>query len=555
MTDVVEIIEGEVAQKELQSAASRVRPRPPAHSRIPARNNSHQSKLKPVTERDESDDIEDLSASVRSFDGIDTDALKRLSAMSIMSTIDDSDRSIFSASSSSSSGKRSGSLNAKHVPEQFQSMDSLGGSNERYSLSSNDISYNSQFDSFSCSISSHAFSKSSQSTLGISGDIIESMGDLGQLLEPPTNIYQAQGTNRGPRVSGGSGNGSTATLPSLSEFSAMGSTSSMPSLADYSMDRSGHSSIMPGLGGIVEEDVSAGSFSSFNTGASFSTAATEEVGVIIGGRSVAEILKEQEHIAGRNLDVLEPTIRPKKPQMQQRWSSDERESSTGNAEIIDDAPPAVASRQESDTSSVYENSDHVQDLPPRMAQRRTSNSLSSRGLSQTPPSSLSSEGLSQTPALSPVGPPRKSVSGRTKRTMLPGIGGDTRVSDTSFRLSSIPLPTGFGELSEHSPVPNVAAPRMVLRQDTASSSVSTIGGLSQIPTLSPHNHSEGRKIVVPAQAESIETVQEVVPTNGRRAGKFAGGSEMDSPPAVAMRRISDELDGPLVDAPAGMVFL
>ncbi|KAL3943273.1 MAG: hypothetical protein SGBAC_002644 [Bacillariaceae sp.] len=563
MTEVVEPVEGELVQKELGNTVSRVRPRPPP----PARHSSQQSRsslgsiLKPVTERDESE-AEDLSASFKSFDGIDTVALKRLSAMS---ALDDSERSNRTAgnslpsdgggstSSSSSSGKKRVS-NVRNLTEQFEAMKmaSLPDGGERQSVSSCDSASNDQFDSFS--ITSHALSKSSQSTLGMSGEIMESMGDLGDVFEPPANVYQGQGIARCPRGS----SGSTRAVPSMSDLGPCASTSSMamsalPTKSGHTLpSKSGHS--MPSLGDILEEDISLNSFASFNTGTSFSTGAPDEVGFIIGGRPISELLKDEEKIAGRTLDVLAPTIKPKKVQMQ-RWASDGAE--TGSAESSEDAPPMVAPRRVSDSDSSIHLPPHrftelrdnntVPDLPPQVVHRQTSNSLSS-----------SSDGLSQVSELSPPPASRRSVSGRTKRTvLLPQTGLSPRVSDSSFRLSSIALPSGFGELSEHSPVPDVK-PRVPHRQDTLSSSITSTAGLSQIPELSPPTRgginnkggAPGRQAVpMPTRAESIDTVETASTENGRLVGArvSSSGGENDSPPTMATRRISDELGGPLVD--------
>mmetsp|Transcript_35605 Transcript_35605/g.86238 ORF Transcript_35605/g.86238 Transcript_35605/m.86238 type:complete len:529 (+) Transcript_35605:76-1662(+) len=527
MTEVVEIAESAVA-KELTSSVGRVRPRPAGppgrHSSSNSRS-SLQSTLKPVTERDESNN-EDLSASVRSFDGIDTEALKRLSAFSALE-LDDSERSNrtgaslqsdggASTSSSSSSGKRSVSWNNKNLAEQFKSMGTTSSS-EQHSLSSGEI-----FDSFS--ISSHGLSGASRSTLGMSGEL-ESMGEFAEYFEPPTNIYQGQG---GPiRVSPRDSSGSTLSVPSFSDLgAAIASVSSMPSLSDFSTidGRSGHTSVMPSLGEILEEDVSANSFGSFSTGASFNTAATtDEVGIIIGGRPMSEVLKDQDRIAGRTLDVLAPTIQLKQPK-KQRWSSDPAVAETAD----NDAPPMLASRRQSDASvdllpGYSELGERVpaSDTPPKVVQRQSSNSLSSGGLSQIP-------------ELSPAG--RLSMSTRTKRTMLP---------ETSM-FAPLDLPSGFGELDEHSPVPDVA-PRMVRRQDTVSNA-----GLAPMPVLFDDNDNDRfklgeapgrRKMAMPQRVQSIETVETSTENFGRLR---VSGSENDSTPTMAIRSVSDDF-GPLVD--------
>ena len=83
MTEVVEINEGELVQKDPNILVVPVARRPigrppPVANRVSS--TGRPSALKPVTEK-EDEEIEDLSASYRSFDGIDTEVIRRLSTM------------------------------------------------------------------------------------------------------------------------------------------------------------------------------------------------------------------------------------------------------------------------------------------------------------------------------------------------------------------------------------------------------------------------------------------------------------------------------------------
>jgi len=317
--------------------------------------------------------------------------------------------------SSSSSGREKVPLNIRNLTEQFRSLVTERlDSNEGLSLSSyeqiSSSSLPSQFSlkssKSSCGMSSgdslsvlsqlspkssqnrfgtsQSLSKSSHSSIGMSVGTIN-VCDLGEYEEPPKTVFHGTSTSTGESLISmpGLADQSYSNMPSLANHSDF----SMPSLSDFSgpPDNSGYTSIMPSLGEIENEKVS-GSFSAFNTGESI-----DESRILISGRPMAEILKDEGKVAGKTLDVLAPTMHLKQPQTE-RWHCDQYTKKTRSSEASDAAPPmAVRRRGEAVPSSndapreapisfhLDEPDDEDNfcspDCPPQMVQRQISDQI------------------------------------------------------------------------------------------------------------------------------------------------------------------------------------